>query len=122
VLLREGTIDWRQADAGELLRNAMERAQCSLPATSRSEVYVAPWNRTAILEQQLKAQRHVRSALAALDEAVTPAVLWVLNGRTIRGDPEFWHVRHTRAAELLRRGLGALADHFGLVLTRDASE
>jgi hypothetical protein len=120
ALLREGTIDRRQADAGELLRNAMERTQRSLAATSRSEVHVAPWNRTAISEQQLKAQRHVHSALAALDELATPAVLWVLNGRTIRGYAEFWHMRHTTAAELLRRGLGALADHYKLAMPRTA--
>jgi hypothetical protein len=120
ALLREGTIDQRQTDAGELLRNAIERAQRSLPATSRSEVHVAPWDRTAISEQKLKAQRHVDSALAALDESVTPAVLWVLNGRTIRGYAEFWHMRHTTAAELLRRGLDALADHYKLAMPRTA--
>jgi hypothetical protein len=32
VLLREGTIDQRQADAGEMLRNAMERSRwCHAP-------------------------------------------------------------------------------------------
>jgi hypothetical protein len=122
VLKREGTINARESEAGEKLRDAIEWSQSSLPGVSRSEVHVAPWDRAAISEQQLKAQRHVDSALAALDESVTAAVLWVPNGGTIRGDAEFWHVRHTRAAELLRRGLGALADHFGLVLTRDASE
>jgi hypothetical protein len=114
VLLREGTIDQRQADAGEMLRNAMERSQRSMPVTPRSEGHVAPWDRTAISEQQLKAQRHVGSTLAALDESFTQAVLWVLNGGTIRGYAEFWHMRHTTAAELLRRGLGALADHYKL--------
>ena len=116
-LLREGTIDRRQADAGELLYNAMERAQCSLPAVSRSEVHVPPWDRTAISEQQLKARRHVDSALAALDNAVTPAVLWVLDGGTIRGYAAFAHVRHMTVADLLCRGLSALADHYRLAVS-----
>jgi hypothetical protein len=80
VLKRVGTINARESEAGEKLRDAIERSQSSLPGVSRSEVHVAPWDRAAISEQQLKAERHVDSALAALDESVTAAVLWVLNG------------------------------------------
>jgi hypothetical protein len=57
---------------------------------------------------------------AALDESVIPAVLWVLNGGTIRGYAEFWHARHTKAAELLCRGLAALADHYRIAVPRAA--
>ena len=121
VLLREGTIDQRQADAGEMLRNAMERSQRSMPVTPRSEGHVAPWDRTAISEQQLKAGCHVRRALAALDDVTRPGVLCILrDGWTIRDYAAFAHVRHTTAAKLLCRGLGALADHYELVMPRTA--
>ena len=57
----------------------------------------------------------MRRAVAALDNVVVPAVLWILRGGgTIRGYAAFAHLRHTTVAELLRRGLGALADHYKL--------
>jgi hypothetical protein len=63
----------------------------------------------------------VRRALAALDDVARPAVLWIVrDGGTIRGYAAFAHVRHTTAAELLRRGLGVLADHYKLVRPRAA--
>jgi hypothetical protein len=123
VLKRAGTIDAREREAGDKLRNAIERSQPSLPGMFRSEVQVAPHDRVAISERQLKAGCHVRRALAALDDIVRPAVLCIVrDGGTIRGYAVFAHVRHTTVAELLRRGLGELADHYRLVLTRVASE
>ena len=63
----------------------------------------------------------MRRALAVLDNVVAPAVLWIVrDGGTIRGYAAFAHVRHTTAAELLRRGLGALADHYKLAMPRAA--
>ena len=120
TLLREGTIDRRQADAGERLRIAMERAECSLPAVSRSEVHVAPWDRVPLSEQKLKAQRHVSRALTTLDSTLKSVVLWVLDGATIRGYAEWKHMRHTTAAELLRRGLSALADYYKIAMQNAA--
>ena len=114
VLKRAGTINAREFEAGEKLRDAIERSQPSLPGMFRSEVRVAPRDRVAITEQQLKACQCVRRALAVLDNVVAPAVLWIVrDGGTIRGYAASAHVRHTTAAELLRRGLGALADHYG---------
>ena len=56
-----------------------------------------------------------------LDNVVAPAVLCIVrDGGTIRGYAAFAHVRHTTAAELLRRGLGALADHYRLAMPRAA--
>ena len=73
----------------------------------------------SISEQQLKACQCVRRALAVLDKVVASAVLWVVrDGGTIRGYAAFAHVRHTTAAELLRRGLGALADYYRLAMPR----
>jgi hypothetical protein len=119
VLLREGTIDRRQADASELLLKAIERSQPSLPGMFRSEVHVAPQDRVAISDRQLKAACHVRRALAALDDVARPAVLSIVrDGRTVRGYAAFAHVRHTTVANLLRRGLGALADHYKLARPR----
>ena len=121
VLIRAGTINAREREAGEKLRNAIERSQPSLPGMFRSEVHVAPQDRVAISERQLKAGCHVRRALAALDDVVRPAVLCIVrDGGTIRGYAAFAHVRHTTAAELLRRGLGALADHYRLAVPRTA--
>jgi hypothetical protein len=121
VLLREGTIDRRQADGGELLRNAIERSQPSLPGMFRSEVHVAPQDRVAISERQLKAGRCVRRALAVLDNVVAPAVLWIVrDGGTVGGYAAFAHVRHSTVVKLLRRGLGALADHYKLARPRAA--
>ena len=57
VLKRAGTINAREHEAGEKLRDAIEQSQPSLPGVSRSEVHVAPWNRVAISERQLKACR-----------------------------------------------------------------
>jgi hypothetical protein len=48
-------------------------------------------------------------------------VLWIVrDGGTIRGYAAFAHVRHTTASERLRRGLGALADHYKLAMPRTA--
>ena len=43
---------------------------------------------------------------------------FVRDGGTIWGYAAFAHVRHTTAAERLRRGLGALADHYKLAKPR----
>jgi hypothetical protein len=118
VLIQAGTINAREREAGEKLRNAIERSQPSLPGMFRSEVHVAPQDRTEGSLHQLWACRKVREALAALDITVIPAMLWVLHGGMIRGCAAFAHVRHTTAAELLRRGLGALADHYRLARPR----
>ena len=120
VLKRAGTIDARGYEAGEKLRCTIEQLQWSLPGVSRSEVHVAPQDRTEGSLHKLWACRKVREALAALDITVTPAMLWVLHRGTIRGYAAFAHVRHTTAAELLRRGLGALADHYKLATPRAA--
>ena len=121
VLRQVGTINAREREAGEMLRDAIERSEPSLPGVSRSEVHVAPWDRVSISERQLKACQCVRRAVAALDKIVAPAVLWVVrDGGTIRGYAAFAHVRHTTVAELLRRGLGALADHYKLTRPRAA--
>jgi hypothetical protein len=54
---------------------------------------------------------------------VVPAVLWVVrDGGTIRGCAAFAHVRHTTAADLLRGGFGALADHYRLATARVAQD
>ncbi len=119
VLIRAGTIDAREREAGEMLRNAIEQSQPSLPGMFRSEIHVAPHDRLAISERQLKAGCHVRKALAALDDVARPAVLWIVrDGGTIRGYAAVAHMRHTTAAELLRRGLCALADHYQLAVPR----
>jgi hypothetical protein len=118
VLKRAGTIDARGYEAGEKLRCTIEQLQRSLPGVSRSEVHVAPQDCTESSLHQRWACRKVREALAALDITVTPPMLWVLHGGTIRGYAAFAHVRHTTAAELLRRGLGALADHCRLARPR----
>ena len=75
----------------------------------------------AISERQLKAGRCVRRALAVLDNVVVPAVLWIVrDGGTVGGYAAFAHVRHSTVANLLRRGLGALADHYKLARPRAA--
>jgi hypothetical protein len=80
-------------------------------------VHVAQWNRVTITERQLKDCRFVRLALAVLENVVAPAVLWIVrDGGTIRGYAAFARVRHTTASELLRHGLGALADHYKLAM------
>jgi hypothetical protein len=70
VLKRAGTIDTREREAGERLRDAIERSQPSLRGASRSVIHVAPWSRTVFSERQLKACRCVQRADAALDKAV----------------------------------------------------
>ena len=121
VLTRTGTISAREREAGEKLRDAIEQSQPSLPGMFRSEIHVAPHDRVAISERQLKARCHVRKALAALDDVARPVVLCIVrDGGTIRGYAAFPHVRHTTAAEMLRRGLGALADHYKLARPRAA--
>jgi hypothetical protein len=119
VATHDGPINAREREAGEMLRDAIEQSQ----RVSRSEVHVAPWSRMAASERQLKACCRMRSALAGLDNTVTPSVLWVVHGGKIRGYAAFAHLRHATAAELLRRGLGALAlgalaDHYRLAMPR----
>ncbi len=64
-------------------------------------------------ERQLTARREVRRAIAA------QTVLWVVRDcGAIRDYAVSAYVRHTTAAELLRRGLGALADHYQLAMPR----
>jgi hypothetical protein len=121
VLIQVGTINAREREAGEKLRNAIERSQPSLPGMFRSEVHIAPQDRVAISERQLKAGRCVRRALAVLDNVVAPAVLWIVrDGGTVGGYAAFAHVRHSTVANLLRRGLGTLADHYKLARPRAA--
>ena len=72
VLKRAGTISAREREAGEKLRDAIEQSQPSLPGVFRSEIHVAPRNRVAITERQLKACQCVRRAVAALDKVVAP--------------------------------------------------
>jgi hypothetical protein len=75
----------------------------------------------AISGRQLEACQEVRRAIAVLDNVVASAVLWIVRDcGTIRGYAEFAHVRHTTAAERLRRGLSALADHYRLAMPRAA--
>jgi hypothetical protein len=62
VLKRTGTINVREHNAGEMLRDAIEQSRPSLPGMFRSEVHVAPHDRVAISERQLKAGCHVRRA------------------------------------------------------------
>ena len=63
----------------------------------------------------------MRRAVAAVDNVVVPAAKWILrDGGTIRGYAAFAHVRHATVANLLRRGLGALADHYKLARPRAA--
>jgi hypothetical protein len=135
MVYRAGSINRCQVEAGERLRAAMEASEppmpgvtrsevhawhrsCVLPSVPPTEVYVAPWNRVAISGQQLEAREQVRRALAVRDNVLTPAVLWVLHDGTIRVWAAFAHVHHATVAELLRRGLGALADHYGLAMPR----
>jgi hypothetical protein len=74
-----------------------------------------------VLGAQLTAWQEVWRAFAAVDNGVVSAVMWILrDGGTIRGYAAFAHVRHTTAAQLLRRGLGALADHYELARPRAA--
>jgi DNA-directed RNA polymerase specialized sigma24 family protein len=121
VLIQAGTINAREREAGEKLRGAIERSQPSLPGMFRSEVHVAPQDRVSISERQLMAGCHVRRALAALDDVARPAVLCIVrDGGTIRDYAAFAHVGHTTVANLLRRGLGALADHYKLARPRAA--
>ena len=121
VLKRADTIDAREREAGEKLRDEIERSQPSLPGVSRSEVRVAPWSQTAFSERQLTAWQEVWRAFAAVDNGVVSVVMWILrDGGTIRGYAAFAHVRHATVANLLRRGLGALADHYKLARPRTA--
>jgi hypothetical protein len=121
VLKRVGTINAREREAGERLRDAIEREQRSLPSVSRSEVHVAPWDRPTISERQLRACQDVRLAIAALDNVLAPAVMWIVRDRgTIRSYAAFAHVGHTTVANLLRRGLCALAEHYKLARPRAA--
>lgn len=120
ALKRVGTIDAREYEAGEKLRDAIEQSRWSMPSMSRSEVHVAPRDRVGVSQHQLWACLKAREALAVLDITITPAVLWVLHGGTVRGYAAYAHVRHTTAAEWLRRGLGALADHYRLARPRAA--
>jgi hypothetical protein len=53
VLKRAGTINAREREAGEKLRDAIERSQPSLPGMFRSAISVAPRERVAIAERQL---------------------------------------------------------------------
>ena len=121
VLTRTGTINAREREAGEKLRDVIERPQPSMPGMFRSEIHVAPHDRVAISERQLEAGCHVRRALAAIDDVARPVVLCIVrDGGTIRDYAAFAHMRHTTAAELLRRGLGVLADHYKLPRPRVA--
>jgi hypothetical protein len=52
VLKRAGTINAREREAGEKLRDAIEQLQKSPPGMFRSEVHVAPQDRVAISERQ----------------------------------------------------------------------
>jgi hypothetical protein len=115
VLRQAGTINAREREAGEKLRDIIEQSQPPPPGVSRSEVHVAPWDRVSISERQLKACQCVRRAGATLDKVVARRCygLCATVGR-------FGAMRHSRMCAIRQRlnccaaVLGTLADHYKL--------
>ena len=118
ALLRARSITAREFDAAELLRDELQSAQPSIPCTGQSSIHVLPFQRIGVSDRQVDAAGASRRGLAAVGVLNRAAVLSIVLGGTIRGYAAFAHVRHTTAAELLRRGLGALADHYRLAVPR----
>ena len=120
ALLRAQTITIREFDAAGLLRDELQAAQTSIPCAGQSSIHVPPFQRIGISDRQVDAASASRRGLAAVGVLNRAAVLWIVLGGTIRGYAAFARVRHTTAAELLRRGLCALADHYKLARPRAA--
>jgi hypothetical protein len=113
-LLRIGTIDQRQFDAGERLRRALEKAVPSFPIAAQSEVHTAPFWRDNVAAGQVKAVTTVRLSVEAVGMVRWPAVLWTCLGGSLSGYAAFAHCAKASASARLCEGLDRLADHFGL--------
>ena len=106
-----GGITGRGYDAGEELRNLLERMEPSV-CSGGSEVHVAPYLRAAISTGQIGATREAREALERLDADQRAATAWVCLGGTVDGLALRRRIRRASAAAHVASGLDTLADHF----------
>jgi hypothetical protein len=121
VLYRAGTVSGRGLDAGEMLRDFMEKTEPSLSGSARSEIHVAAFLRVAMNDQQLTAATTTRRALKRLSAPQRVAVAWVCCGGTMDGLRAYRRQRRIVAAEDVKAGLELLADHFFGTRPREAA-
>ncbi len=111
VLYHAGTVSGRGLDAGDMLRDHMERTEPNLSG-ARTEIHVAAFLRATINDKQLRAAWEVRRAFLALTRSQRVAVAWVCCGGTVEGLQAYRRLRRATVAEDVRTGLEALADFF----------
>ena len=110
----------REREAGENLRDAIELSQPSLPGMPRSGGHVAPLDRAALSERQLKGCWCVRRAGRARQRHGPSGTV---DRPRPRDDPGLRGRCACTAYDryrVLRRGLGELADHYRLAVPRVA--
>ena len=111
-LAKAGTINRRQHDAADMLRDQVEASESSMMGGGGSEIHVPPYERIPIGDKQVKACGKARRALAAVTPVHQPVLLWVLVGGTVDGYASYARIRQTSAPVLLQAGLTELADHY----------
>lgn len=110
ALQRAGTITGRELEAAETLRSYLEGMTPAMGQSNGMSVQTAAFLRKPVSHFALDACQIAREAAAALGWH-WEAVLWVCLGGTVLGYSGYRRIRPTRASELVRVGMGKLADH-----------
>jgi hypothetical protein len=112
VLRKRKTISDRQFDAAEALRSDIEAAMPGLAGAAQSEVHLAPWDRAAVHDSQIKAAAAVRLAMAGMVGRRRLVLMWMVCGGTLGGICVYAGITQRTAVEQLQIALDVLVSHY----------
>jgi hypothetical protein len=116
TLFRVGTIEKREKQAGEQLRDDISIATDRISSCLREKVPSASSTRMGISDDQLRYRDRVRGAYAAIDRDDWPALMWVVEYGSVAAFALIRQVRPSTVSLSLRNSLRVLADHYDTVL------
>lgn len=114
TLKQAGTIDDLGFDAGEKLRDDLERSHASMPAGTMPAARTPPWGRLGVSDIQRVAMAAVRDALDTVSEGHRLALLWLLAGGSVSGFARLSGQHHQSVSGSVRAALKALVEHYRL--------
>jgi hypothetical protein len=116
TLFKLGSIEKRDQQAGEQLRDDWACAVERIPSGLRIKVPSSPFMRVALHEEQFKYRDRVRSAYAAVGDADWNVVIWIVHYGTLTAFSVLARKRPETVSTSLRTGLKTLADYYDEVL------